>query len=138
MQALIAPAIVSVFFLGIFSNRITPKAGFWGLVLGFIAGMLYLLLDLFPGLASGNGFLGWIGNMNWLYYCCLLLVFTIVAMVTISFFTEAKSDEELSGLTHRGVTPEQAAEVRESWNTWDVVHTAIILGIIVLCYVAFF
>jgi hypothetical protein len=59
-------------------------------------------------------------------------------MVVVSVFSQPKSDEELSGLTYKGVTPEQAAEVRESWSTWDVVNTTIILGIIVLCYVAFF
>ena len=138
VQALIAPSIVAVFFLGIFSNRITPSAGFWGLVLGFAAGMFYLVLDLFPGLAASNGVFAWIQALNWLYYCCMLLIFSIAVMVVVSVFSQPKSDEELSGLTYKGVTPEQAAEVRESWSVWDVVNTTIILGIIVLCYVAFF
>jgi hypothetical protein len=59
-------------------------------------------------------------------------------MVTISVFSQPKSDAELSGLTYKGVTPEQAAEVRESWSGWDVFNTAVILGIIVLCYILFF
>jgi len=138
VQALIAPAIVAVFFLGIFSNRVTPAAGFWGLIIGFAAGMFYLVLDLWPGLATGNGFLAWIGGMNWLYYCCLLLIFTVTAMIAISLFSQPKTDEELSGLTYKGVTPEQAAEVRESWNGWDVFNTAVIVGIIALCYIVFF
>jgi SSS family solute:Na+ symporter len=138
VQALIAPAIVSVFFLGIFSNRITPKAGFWGLILGFAAGMFYLLLDLFPGLASGSAFFTWIQEMNWLYYCCLLLVFTVTLMIVISLFTRPKSDEELSGLTYKGVSPQQAEEVRQSWTAWDVINTAIIVGIIATCYIIFF
>ena len=138
VQALIAPAIVAVFFLGIFSNRVTPAAGFWGLIIGFAAGMFYLVLDLWPGLATGNAFLAWIGGMNWLYYCCLLLIFTVTAMIAISLFSQPKTDEELSGLTYKGVTPEQAAEVRQSWSTWDVVNTVVIVGIIALCYVVFF
>ena len=138
VQALIAPAIVAVFFLGIFSNRITPAAGFWGLVLGFVAGMFYLLLELLPAVAQSNGLFAWIAGMNWLYYCCLLLIFSIGVMVVVSMLTPAKSDEELSGLTYKGVTPEQAAEVRESWTTWDVVNTAVILGIIATCYILFF
>ncbi len=32
--------------------------------------------------------------MNWLYYCCLLLVFSIAVMVGVSIFTQPKSDEE--------------------------------------------
>ena len=138
VQALIAPAIVAVFFMGIFSNRITPQAGFWGLVLGFAAGMFYLLLELFPALAQSNAAFAWIGGMNWLYYCCLLLIFSIGVMVVTSMLTQPKSDEELSGLTYKGVSPEQAQEVRESWNTWDVVNTCVILGIIVVCYIVFF
>ena len=138
VQALIAPAIVAVFFLGIFSNRITPAAGFWGLVLGFVAGMFYLLLELLPAVAQSNGLFAWIAGMNWLYYCCLLLVFSIGVMVVVSMLTPAKSDEDLSGLTYKGVTPEQAAEVRVSWTTWDVVNTAVILGIIATCYRLFF
>ena len=138
VQALIAPAIVAVFFLGIFSNRITPAAGFWGLVLGFVAGMFYLLLDLVPALQQANAVFAWVGALNWLYYCCLLLVFSIGVMVVVSLLTPAKTDAELSGLTYKGVTPEQAAEVRESWNAWDVFNTTVILGVIGLCYVIFF
>jgi len=138
VQALIAPAIVAVFFLGIFSDRITPAAGFWGLVLGFVAGMFYLVLDLVPSLADGNAVLAWIAAMNWLYYCCLLLVFTIAVMIAVSLASRPKARDELSGLTYQGVTPEQAAEVRASWNAWDVFNTGVILGVIALCYVLFF
>ena len=34
IQSLIAPAMVAVFSLGIFSKKITPKAGEWGLIGG--------------------------------------------------------------------------------------------------------
>ena len=138
VQALIAPSIVAVFFLGIFSNRITPAAGFWGLLLGFLAGMFYLVLDLSPTLAQSNGFFAAIHGMNWLYYCCALLAFSVAVMVVVSLFSQAKSHEELAGLTYKSTSPEQAREVRESWNGWDVFNTAMILGIIVLCYVVFF
>ena len=138
VQALIAPSIVAVFFLGIFSNRVTPAAGFWGLVLGFVAGMFYLLLDLFPALAQSNGLFAAVQGMNWLYYCCALLVFSVGIMVVVSLFTKARTHDELAGLTFSAVSPLQAQEVRESWSTWDVVNTVIVLGIIVICYVTFF
>jgi SSS family solute:Na+ symporter len=138
VQALIAPSIVAVFFLGIFSNRVTPAAGFWGLVLGFVAGMFYLLLDLFPALAQSNGFFAAVQGMNWLYYCCALLIFSVLIMVVVSLFTKAKTHDELAGLTFSAVSPLQAQEVRESWSKWDVVNTVIVLGVIVTCYVTFF
>ena len=138
VQALIAPSIVAVFFLGIFTNRITPAAGFWGLVLGFLAGMFYLVLDLSPTLAGANPVFAAIQGMNWLYYCCALLIFSVLVMFVVSFFSQTKSDAELAGLTYQAVTPEQLREVRESWGAWDVVHTAVIIGIILLCYISFF
>ena len=67
-----------------------------------------------------------------------MLLFSVTVMVLVSVFSTPKSDEELTGLTYKGVTPEQAAEVRESWSTWDVVNTIVILGIIVICYAMFF
>lgn len=138
VQALIAPSIVAVFFLGIFSNRTTPAAGFWGLLLGFLAGMFYLVLDLSPALAQSNAFFTWIEGLNWLYYCCLLLIFSIVVMVLLSFFSQPRGEAELAGLTYSSVSPQQAREVRESWTGWDVFHTVVIVGIIAICYVVFF
>jgi len=41
-------------------------------------------------------------------------------------------------LTYHAVSPEQLAEVRESWSLWDVVNTAVILSIVGLCYFMFF
>lgn len=137
VQGLIAPAIVAVFFLGIFSNRITPAAGFVGLVAGFAAGMFRLILELSPGLAGANAFFTGLEQMNWLYYCCALLIFTVVVMVVVSALTPAKGDAELAGLTYKSISAEQYREVRASWNGWDVFHTAVILGITVVVYVFF-
>ncbi len=137
VQGLIAPSIVAVFFLGIFSSRITPAAGYFGLIIGFCAGMLRLVLDLSPQLAASNAFFNSIQTMNWLYYCCALLIFTILVMFAISLMTKAKTAAELGGLTLGSTTPEQREEVRESWSGWDVFHSAVIVGIIALIYVVF-
>jgi SSS family solute:Na+ symporter len=39
VQSLLAPGIASVFLLGVISRRTTPKAGFYGLIIGFALGM---------------------------------------------------------------------------------------------------
>ena len=137
VQGLIAPAIVAVFFLGIFSKRVTPAAGFWGLVIGFVAGMVRLLLDLSPGLAASNGLFAAMQAMNWLYYCCALLVFTVVVMLGLSLVTPRRDTASIAGLTYGTETPEQRAEVRASWVTWDLIHTGLILVIIAVIYVIF-
>ena len=137
VQSLIAPAIVAVFFLGLFSSRVTPQAGFIGLVVGFAAGMFRLTLDLSPALAGSNAIFAALEGLNWLYYCCALLVFTIAVMVVVSLVTPPKSAAELVGITHNSITPEQKREVRASWNGWDIFHSALILAILAVVYIAF-
>lgn len=137
VQGLIAPAIVAVFFVGLWSTRATPAAGFYGLVAGFAAGMVRLVLDLSPALAASNPVFSAMQSLNWLYYCCGLLVFTLLVMFGVSAVTPGKARAELDGLTSASITPEQRAEVRASWNGWDVVHTAGILAVTVVIYIIF-
>jgi SSS family solute:Na+ symporter len=137
VQGLIAPAIVAVFFLGIFSARVTPAAGLVGLVVGFAAGMFRLVLDLSPALTRANDVLAALQEINWLYYTCGLLVLTMAVMVVVSLVTRAKSASELVGLTYASVTPEQRKEVRASWSGWDVAHTIVIAGVVAAVYVVF-
>ncbi|WOI52601.1 sodium:solute symporter [Parvularcula sp. LCG005] len=137
VQGLIAPSIVAVFFLGIFSKWITPTAGLVGLVAGFIAGMTVLVLQFSPSLAASNGFFEWVYAQNWLYHTCLLFAFTVILMVGVSFVTPRKSEALLAGLTFNSTSAEDKAEVKASWDIWDVVHSVAICGIIALVYIFF-
>ena len=56
-----------------------------------------------------------------------LLVFIIVAMFIISFFTPKPSAEQIEAITF---TDSYKKSIRESWGVWDVVAT---LGVVVLC-----
>lgn len=49
VQGLLAPAIASVFLLGVFWKKMTPKAAFWGLLTGFTLGMFRLALNVIYG-----------------------------------------------------------------------------------------
>jgi solute:Na+ symporter, SSS family len=49
VQGLLAPAIASVFMLGVFWKRMTPKAAFWGMITGFALGMFRLGLNVLYG-----------------------------------------------------------------------------------------
>lgn len=46
IQSLLAPTMVAVFFLGIFFKNITPKAGEWTMIGGFIIGMVRLITNV--------------------------------------------------------------------------------------------
>jgi len=55
VQGMLAPAIASVFLLGVFWKRMTPKAAFWGMITGFVIGMFRLALNVVYGLVGKIG-----------------------------------------------------------------------------------
>ena len=133
IQSLIAPAMVAVFNLGIFSKRITPKAGEWGLIGGFLIGMVRLLTNVITdsGKAVMDGafweYTSWFWQTNWLIFEVWLLVFIIILMYIVSMFTAKPSAEQIAAITFTG---DYKKTIRESWNVWDVIAS---LGVIVLC-----
>jgi SSS family solute:Na+ symporter len=222
VQGLLAPAIASVFLLGVFWKRTTSKAAFWGMITGFGLGMFRLALNVIYGAKAGlvveserlyqrmamvtrstegqildglkalsakitdtlgsvgdpssglitkahqilgggfteehmqqasglissaklgleemfvqqYGLLYEIAAINWLHYTVFLFLFCIVFIVLISMFTEAPSQGNLK-YTYAAATDEEKAATRSTWNHWDVIHSIIILGIIVLFYIYF-
>ena len=136
VQSLIAPGIAAVFLLGLVSRRITPSAGYIGLVSGFVLGMIRLVLLPFKESIEGTS-LAWIIEMNWLYYCILLFVIVTVIMIVVSMFTERASEEKLKGLTFRTLGKGTMREVIDGLDKWDYIHTVGILGITAFIYIRF-
>ena len=133
IQSLLAPAMVAVFTLGILSKKISPKAGEWGLIGGFVIGMLRLVTNVITdtGSKAMEGAFwentAWFWQTNWLVFECWLLVFIVALMVVVTFFTPAPSKAQVEAITF---TPEYRKQIRDSWGFWDVVAT---LGVIALC-----
>lgn len=138
VQSLLAPGIAAVFLLGVMSKRTTPTAGFTGLVVGFILGMLRLGMKVYYGETVGDGFFyDLIVAPNWLHYEIVLFFIIIVLMVVVSFFTAPKDPATLTGLYFGSASPEQRAITRASWNKWDVINSAIIIVFIIGFYIYF-
>lgn len=137
VQGLIAPAIAAVFIMGVFSKRVTAAGGFTGLVVGFVIGMLRLVLVIFQKSLNPNGVLYKMIEINWLHFCILLFLLTCALIIVVSLFTKMPSKEQTEGLTFGSATAEQIAETRASWNRWDVVHSLIVIGVILVFYVYF-
>jgi SSS family solute:Na+ symporter len=136
VQSLIAPSIAAVFLLGIISNRITPTAGFVGLVAGFVLGMIRLFMLPFKAEVAGSS-VAWIVEMNWLYYCVMLFVICVVIIIGVSFFTKPADEEKLKGLTFPSMGKEQWSEVAAGIDKWDYIHTAGIILITIFIYYRF-
>jgi solute:Na+ symporter, SSS family len=138
VQSLLAPGIAAVFLLGVLSKKTTPKAGIWGLVIGFTLGMLRLGLNVFKGSIADDSFIyNLILSHNWLHYEIYLFVIVIISMIVISYFTKKKDPESIVGLTMGSATAAQRAETRASYNYWDMINSAIII-VIILAFYAYF
>ncbi|MDF1570158.1 MAG: sodium:solute symporter [Bacteroidales bacterium] len=138
VQSLLAPGIAAVFLLGVMSKRTTPVAGFTGLVVGFILGMLRLGLKVYYGDTVGDGFIyDLIVAPNWLHYEIALFAIIIVLMLIVSTFTSPKDPASIQGLYFGSASPEQRALTRASWNKWDVINSAIIIAFVIGFYIYF-
>ncbi len=218
VQGLLAPAIASVFFLGVFWKRATAKGAFWGMITGFGIGMFRLVLNTIMGakvalvvetqkysmkigtmteslreqvgsgisgisgkitetLGSGGqqftsitdqasaafqagnytesasllnqagqamqssftGQYGWLFNIasiNQYHFCVILFIICLLTIIGISLLTPKPVTSQLE-YTFNMKTPEHKLQTRASWNGWDIIHTVIILGIVILFYIYF-
>jgi solute:Na+ symporter, SSS family len=138
VQSLLAPGIAAVFLLGIVSKKTTPAAGFSGLVIGFVLGMTRLVLKIFDNVLNPDGIIySTFVAPNWLHYEIVLFVIVILAMIVISYFTKQADYAAIKGLTFGSASAEQKAEVRDSYNRWDVINSAIIIAIVIAFYAYF-
>ena len=133
IQSLLAPAMVAVFVLGIFSKRITPKAGEAGLIIGFLIGMTRLLTNIFTNtgkdVMTGTFWESthWFWHTNWLIFEIWLLVFIMLMMVVVSFFTPKPTAQQIDAITFNG---DYKTLIKNSWSKWDVIAS---LGVVAIC-----
>ncbi|MDR2040993.1 MAG: sodium:solute symporter [Tannerella sp.] len=140
VQSVLAPGIAAAFLLGVVWKKATPKGGMWGLVAGFIIGLARLGAKVYytSGIEASDNWLKYLlFDLNWLFFSGGMLLFCILVIIGVSFFTRPAPESQLQGLTFRSTTPEQKAASRAGWNRWDVIHTCIVLAITVAFYLYF-
>jgi SSS family solute:Na+ symporter len=154
VQSVLAPGIAAAFLLGILSKRPTPKGGMWGMISGFVVGIMRLGAKVYYSTtASSAGYTDvklWAAEKgindafynlfyatNWLFFCGGMLVFSMLVIMTVSRFTTPATELQLRGITLGSASAEDKAKTRASWNHWDIIHSAIILSITVAFYIYF-
>ena len=135
VQSYLAPPIAAVFLLGVFSKRINAKGAYSAMVIGFIIGVIRIILEL--NRDSLSGFWFEFATINFLYLCIILFVVSILIMVIVSLLTQKPSAEQLNGLTFATTVAEDKAASRASWNAKDVWLSAIVILIIVSVFLYF-
>lgn len=135
VQSYLAPPIAAVFLLGVFSKRINAKGAYTAMITGFGIGVVRIVLELRK--ESLSGFLYDFANLNFLYFCIFLFLFSVVLMVVVSLLTPRPSAEQLNGLTFATTVDADKAASRASWNAADVWLSVIVLLIIISIFIYF-
>jgi len=135
VQSYLAPPIAAVFLLGVFSKRINAKGAYSGMVIGFVVGMVRIILELNND--HLKGFLYSFAIVIFLYFCISLFVFSIAWMVTVSLLTEKPKEEQLKGLTFATTVAADRLASRASWNRMDVILSLIVIVFIVCVFLYF-
>lgn len=146
VQSVLAPGIAAAFLLGITWKRASAAGGMWGLLSGLIVGLTRLgakvyyggILGLEQGAGDGSNWFQYVFfDYNWLFFCGWMLLFCCAVVIIVSLLTPAPAENKIKGLVFGTATPEQVEATRKSWNKWDVIHSAIILGITAAFYYYF-
>lgn len=139
IQGYLAPPICAVFLLGLFWKRINSKGAVWGLVVGFILGMLKIIIQAIfgKGKIENPVFLAAISDFNFLYFTGVLFAVSIILVVVVSLLSPPQSEEQVKSLTYATATQEDKRLNRESWNKWDVITTVGVLGCVLAIYLYF-
>lgn len=139
VQSYLAPPITAVFLLGLFWTRINARGAIGGLVLGFLLGMAKIAVEaLHAGNAFADGsFLAWYATFPFLYYSGVLLVISTALVIGFSYSAPPPSHEKIQGLVYGSLTDQDRAEIRKSWDAFDIVLTVIVLGLVVGMYLYF-
>jgi SSS family solute:Na+ symporter len=135
VQAYIAPPIAAVFLMGIFWKRINSHGALVALIGGFSVGMLRLILEI--NKSSLSGIWHAIADLNFLYFAIFSFLACTALMIVVSLFTPAPDYEKLNGLTY-GTTIEKDKQASFStWETKDLINSAVIIIILILILVYF-
>jgi SSS family solute:Na+ symporter len=138
VQAMLAPGIAAVFLLGVLSKRTTPKAGLYGLLIGFVLGMTRLGFKIFgTGMSQDGPLYSVFFKMNGYNYEVILFFVVIVLMILISSFTTKADPLAIKGLYVGSASAEQKALTRASYNNWDLFFSGIIIAVIIAFYAYF-
>jgi len=142
VQAYLAPPIFVVFFLGVFNKRLNAKGCLSALFVGFGMGILRLAVDtpvkLIENFTYDQGSFFWIlNNIFFQYYGLLIFIVCVIVMIVVSYMTEEPSLEQIDGLTFATTSDADKKVSRDSWTKGDVIASALVLVLIVACYMYF-
>lgn len=137
VQSYIAPPITAVFLLGIFFKRINSKGAIATLIAGLAIAFVRLVLEISRPLLAKDSVFYFIGNVNFLTFAAWFFLFCVVLCIVVSALTPAPSASQVRGLTFSSLTEQQKNENRKSYNVWDIVFSALVVGVVIFVMTTF-
>jgi solute:Na+ symporter, SSS family len=139
VQGYLAPPITAVFLLGLFWKRINAKGALWGLIVGFVLGMVKLTIQAkYSAMDSTKiadpAFLAAVGDFNFLYASGALFLISIAIVIGVSFASKAQDEASIEGLTYASLDKK---EVRGTVGRFDIILTAVTLALVLGMYLYF-
>ena len=131
VQSYIAPPITAVFLLGIFHKRINAQGAYVTLVVGIIVAAFRIVLELVKGSLDTDGFLFYLGDMNFLSFGAWFFLFCIGLTIVVSLLSKAPSKEKVLNLTFGTITDEEKAANKSSYSWVDVTISIVVVAIVV-------
>ena len=136
VQSYIAAPITAVFLLGILHKRINGTGAFVTLIVGLLLGALRIVLEISKESLNPDGFLFYLGDMNFLVFGAWFFLFSVLLAIVVSLVTQKPTKEKVLNLTFSTITAEEKVKNRNSYNRIDVIIS--ILVVIVVIWVMLF
>jgi len=137
VQSYIAPPITAVFLLGIFHKRINSTGALATLISGLVIALVRIGLELASDSLDPDGVLHALATMNFLTFAAWFFLFSVIVCVVASLVTAPPPIEKIQGLTYSTLSEDQIAQNRTSYSIWDIVFSAVVIGIVIFVMVSF-
>uniref|UniRef100_H2YMH4 Sodium/myo-inositol cotransporter n=1 Tax=Ciona savignyi TaxID=51511 RepID=H2YMH4_CIOSA len=89
----LSPPIAAIFLLGVFWTRCNEQGAFWGMMAGFVVGIVRMIIVFSFQSQAGNclWYHDFITKINFMYYAIIIFMTTIIVAIIVSLFTEKPS-----------------------------------------------
>ena len=136
VQSYIAPPVTAVFLLGIIWKRVTSDAAITTLISGLILLFLRLGTEIYfqKEITSGievSGIAFAFATINFAHMAIFMFIFSIFLCVGVSMASAVPDYARIEGLSFGTMTAKMKQEFRESFNSTDLVLSAILVGIVI-------
>lgn len=142
VQSYIAPPVTAVFLLGVIWKRTNSTASITTLLVGF--GLLIVRLGSEIYYQSEiendeiiNGVLYSFATINFAHMAIFMFVFSVILCVGVSFLTNPPEYQKIIGLSFGTLTDKQKTEIKNSYDTLDVI-LSVFLVILVIGILSYF